>query len=87
MLIDVCVLLAQKICGVSICAFGAATDACALATVPSGGEIPIPLSKSNPEIEKQAKRVRIDLTVIMRFMIVPLLTSALFVILKFLCRA
>jgi hypothetical protein len=64
MFIEVCVLVAQKICGVLILVFAPAAV----------GVLPALPPKNNPAIDRQAKRMKMLLKEILRFMICSFLS-------------
>jgi hypothetical protein len=70
MLIEVCVVLAQNICGESISILPAAAKAGVPTRDPAEVVRPALLlpPKNNPEIDTQAKRMKVVLKVILRFM-------------------
>ena len=73
MLIVVFVLLAQKICGVSILRAAAEAELLAKGLTENLGPIPALLPRINPEADRQANRIRIVLIVIVRFIVSSLM--------------
>jgi hypothetical protein len=75
MLIEACVLLAQKICGASIRVLLPAPKATVPATGRAEGVVPALLTKINPEIDRLANRITAVFRVIIRFMVCSFLNS------------
>jgi hypothetical protein len=69
MLIEVCVLLAQKICGASMRVLLPAAKACVPTIGRAEGVVPALPAKNNPETDKQAKKMTAIFRVIIRFMV------------------